>query len=138
MKTTKILISTLLFSVLLSCTKTGPVGPAGTPGTNGNANVISNTYSVAANGWTASTSIYFTQIAIPAITQAVLDKGTVQVFNGDFSNTFWAAMPYSTEDEELTYVIEPGKLTIIISKGTATLPPTPGLEQFKVVIIPGT
>lgn len=91
----------------------GPKGDAGAQGPQGNANVTSTvvTLTSADFAWSSNYSWstgplsyteYFTRyhdIAVPAITQAVLDSGSVEVFftpRKDIPNT-WVPLPFSID-----------------------------------------
>jgi hypothetical protein len=93
-------ILVLLF-FLISCTKQGPIGPAGATGAtgaqgptgpqgpSGNANVTSVTFdsiSVPLNGTYT--------FKIPAITQAIVDSGVVDVYYKFAYTDQWVPLPY--------------------------------------------
>jgi hypothetical protein len=106
-----ILQMTLPFLLLWSCTKQGPIGPQGQ---QGNANVTSVTFtniSVPLNG----TYVF----NIPAITQAILDSGTVSVYysNPAITPEQWFPLPqYFFYNGNLVWLIlynlELGKATL--------------------------
>ena len=75
----------LLF-LLLSCSKQGPAGPAGT---NGNANVKS----VSFTNITVPTNNTYT-FQIPQITQAIVDSGVINVYyKGSQPTDTWYPLP---------------------------------------------
>src|SRR5450631_3219317 len=91
------LITSLAFS---SCKKDGPVGPQGPAGTNGtngidgNANVLgSTTLSVSSANWTATGNEWYDTFTLGTITQAIVDKGAVMVY--EQYNATWVALPYT-------------------------------------------
>lgn len=69
--------------------KKGDTGAAGANGTNGNANVQSFTF--LNQIWINSGSDIY--ISEPAITQAVLDKGAVDVYWRDTGDITWITIP---------------------------------------------
>ena|SRR3990167_1251740 len=132
----KIMLCLLAVAVITapSCKKpekgeTGPAGPAG------NANVKSQTFSTSA--WTLNSSNeYETIISVPAITQEILDKGTVQVFLKE--STTYVQLPVSYADEEWTAWFYLGNVHIIVGDASGATISNPGACTFKVVTIAGT
>ncbi|OJW83628.1 MAG: hypothetical protein BGO69_04845 [Bacteroidetes bacterium 46-16] len=102
-QTITIAIAMMLLSLtFIGCTKkgdTGPAGPAGTNGTNGtngkdgNANVQGGTVTVNFV-WNPSTYYGLANISYNAITQDIVDKGSVLVFMNNGANG-WTSIPYT-------------------------------------------
>ncbi len=133
MKTLKLVTLILLVLTFNACTKTGPAGPAGT---NGSANIQTYLFTTTNTNWSVSNNAQTSTWNSPAITQAVIDKGTVQLFNGN-NTGLWVAMPYSYKNEEYNFVISVGQILITVTNGDGTVPANPGGQQFKEVVIPG-
>lgn len=133
----------------------GPVGPEGQigpKGDDGNANVNSFTFSVASTDWTGGATKADT-VSLPAISQAVVDGGIVQIYQTTTPGTpSWGVLPYSyiivlntgtgNVAAEVTIQAEYGVGEIYLSAinsiganitGSANFP---GDRTFKVVIIP--
>lgn len=136
------MITVIMSLFTFSCKKTpGPAGPAGkdgTNGTNGSANI--QTYTVALSGanWAYDNTekSYTAVISINAITSAVVNKGTIQVFSGDQSG--YIALPYSYQGQEFNYSYETGYVYLVFTLTDGTTPPNPGAMNFKIVVIPGS
>lgn len=147
-KAAVVLLTTIM---TISCSSDGAAGPAGangiagvngtngTNGTNGNANVIgTNTVSVLPSSWTnvggLSTS-WSTTLTASAITQAIVDRGTVSVF---FQlGTQWIALPYSNPQNHYftNYGFSLNTVEINISTQTGYILTSPGSNVFRVVAI---
>jgi len=128
----------------ISCSKDGATGPAGatgaagTNGINGNANVVgSTTVSVPPSNWTnnSNSTSWSTTLTWQAITQAIVDKGSVSVF---FQlGTEWVALPYSNPQNHYftNYGFALGMVEINISTETGYTLTSPGSNIFRVVAI---
>ena len=137
---------------VLSCSSDGAAGPAGTNGTNGatgangtngtngtngNANVIgTNTFSAPPSSWTSSggNTVWATNLIVPQITQAIVDRGIVSVFYQ--SGTGWMALPNSNPQNHYfsNYGFIEGAVGVyMIAESGYTL--TPGTTIFRVVVI---
>ena len=118
---------------------TGPPGPAGPPGPTG------PTGATGATGATGTSDVQSyidrnitvspagTDIAIPAITQSVLDDGLVLVYFGTSQSGPWYPLPYNN-GVGLTIVtssISVGHVVVTSSQSSSG-------SYFKVVVIPGT
>ena len=146
-KTAVVLLTAI---ITISCSKDGATGPAGatgmagtngangTNGTNGNANVIgTNTVSVLPSNWinNGGSTSWSTTLTAPAITQAIVDKGTVSVF---FQlGTEWVALPYSNPQNHYftNYGFSLGMVEINISTEAGYILTSPGTNIFRVVTI---
>lgn len=145
-----IFVSALAITLFFTgCKKgeTGPQGPAGTNGTNGkdgNANVKSNNIFINANEWINKVGYSEVTKLVPEITSDIVNKGTVNVFLEDGSNT-WVALPATIPDTDgfilaFTYYIQAGKLTINVSFNENVTLPAGTIESgnWKIVTIAGS
>lgn len=134
-------ILAFLFLILMatSCVTEGPEGPQGEPGEDGNANVISTTITV--SDWTTwGSGRYYTEVAIPEITQDIIDHGAVVVYMAEWE--YWLALPFSwNPDNNVTlsyyYAIKAGMIDFEISRSDQASD-DPGTKEFKIVIIGGS
>lgn len=153
MKTKTITIITAIFAATLftftGCKKdtvTGPAGAAGAAGaagpagTNGNANVVSATYTLTL--WssifdTGTEYAYEKAVACTAITQDIYDKGAVMAYLYDSNLGGWVALPYSVSFNGLTnawnYVVAVNSITIRITGYDAT--GSPGTVAYNGVVV---
>ena len=144
----------LAMILLVSCTKPevgpiGPIGPAGTNGTNGaagtngtngtngidgNANVIGTT-TVALNSgsWTASGSFFMATLITPAITQAIVDKGAVMVY--EQSASFWRALPYTSGVVSKFFIFTMNSVSIAYQNTDGSQTANPGNQTYRIVAI---
>lgn len=122
-----------------SCAKDGAPGATGPQGAPGNANVSSSTYNVASSDWIydGTNNRYYVSLNVQGITSNVMSNGTVNVFVGNGSGTYWNAMPYSLNDNEYNAQILIGLVYIYYHLGSGGIPPAPtGSATYKVVVIP--
>ncbi len=103
------LLAGLLFS---SCAKDGATGPTGPAGKDGNANVITRSFTVYDSTWTMggysfnpsvnSTTTWFAKVYTvvdSAITSGVVDSGMVLVYFRSYSgDSAWVPLPFSFLD----------------------------------------
>lgn len=146
--TTKIKTMTTVFAgvaltfglAFTSCKKgdTGPAGPAGTNGTNGVANIQTGTVTTNNSTWSLDNSdnSYNATLTYAAITQSVIDKGTVQVFISDGTGSEWLALPFSYGIVQYNYSYKLGQVLLSVTLSSGNAPNNPGGQQFKVVVIP--
>ena len=125
-----ILTSSLIFS---SCTKEGPVGPAGK---DGNANVVSSTLTNVS--WDEDGNTWVINLTYPAITQEIINSGAVLVYIG--GNNSYTQLPFTiySSDEYSTsfnYAVSVGSIQIECSDSDLILPQQPGNVNIKVVVI---
>jgi len=121
-----------------SCKK-GDTGPQGAAGINGSSNVRSYTQTAVNSSWTynSSENSYDVTFAVPAITDAVVNGGTIQVFLGiGTTTTQWAAMPFAYGNSQYNYDYQLGKVNIYVTLANGNTPDNPGGLQFKIVVIP--
>jgi hypothetical protein len=137
----------LVLSLTFTSCKKGDTGPAGTNGTNGTngkdgkdgvANIQTGTVTTNNATWVLDNSdnSYNAVLTYTAITQSVIDRGTIQAFIGDGSSKVWIALPFSYGTVQYNYFYEVGKVTISITLSNGTVPTNPGGQQFKIVVIP--
>lgn len=141
-----LVIATTTFS---GCQK-GDAGPAGangtngTNGTNGVANISVQTVSV--NNWTdlnGNGSLWVATITDSALTLAVNNSGTVQVFFST-NGVAWLAMPFTyvgAANYFMSYWTGPGSITIDWAYNLGSGGSNPNVvysatAQFKIAIIP--
>jgi hypothetical protein len=119
---------------IISCKK-GDVGPAGA---NGVANIQAGTITTNNSAWSFDNTdnSYNAILNYSAITQSVVENGTVQVFIGDGLGTEWAALPFSYSDLQYNYSYKLGQVLVSLTLSTGSVPSNPGGQQFKVVVIP--
>lgn len=154
-----------------ACTKTGATGPKGDTGPQGpigNANVFTDTFSLAnadwawnsAYGYTTGNNAYVTyftryhDVTFSKVTQGMLDTGMVMVFINPYANSTnqWAPMPYTFlnfgSQYYFNFVFEtmPGKVRLhyfYTANGSGTTPTTLGTDvipthRYKIVAVGGT
>lgn len=120
---------------LNGCAKDGATGPAGAPGTNGNANVLgSNSVSVAPSDWTLSGGYYSASFTLPAITQGIVDKGVVMVYE-KLGTSSWQCMPYTLGLNERDFTFTVGSFKIWSQNTDNSTPTNPGAQAYRAVVI---
>lgn len=121
--------------ISLSACEKGDVGPAGA---NGVANIQASTITTNNSAWSFDNTdnSYNAIFNYSAITQSVVDGGTVQVFIGDGIGSEWAALPFSYSDLQYNYSYKLGQVFVSLTLSTGAIPNNPGGQQFKVVVIP--
>ncbi|MBL7933245.1 MAG: hypothetical protein JNL60_15170 [Bacteroidia bacterium] len=126
-------------TLLTNCKKgdTGPAGAAGTNGKDGNANVKSQTSTNLTWTFNSSTLAYETNIAVPAITQDIVDKGAVLVYLQEGNSS--SQLPTSSMYDSATivffnfeYSVGNVKVTFTNSDLDNTLVPQ-STTKFKIV-----
>jgi hypothetical protein len=132
-------------TTLTSCAKEGPEGPAGkdgqdgTNGTNGingqdgNANVKSATYTIAANNWVkVNALISFVDLNVPIVTEPIASTGLVMVYRqvGDV----WVAWPYTTGNERFWFWAKTG-LVRIHAEDIITQTPDEFTDSVRVIAV---
>lgn len=129
--------------MLTSCTKEGAVGPQGATGpqgaagTPGNANVKSSTATI--SSWLSLNNQYYADIAVPAITQDIVNKGAVLVYRlsstGSYSQLPLTIFPGTTYNRTIEAVHSVGSVRIFVYDSDGTLPGAQGTQDFKIVVI---
>lgn len=123
----------------------GDKGETGAQGPAGSANVKSKTFQPATITW-ASTSMYGTNyltasLAIPQITQDIVNNGVVLVYGGFFfGSDSWTALPISYLEANVTnhysFGIKLGSVTLRCHQSNNITPGTPSIP-FRILIISG-
>lgn len=147
MKKSILFLAVAIMTAFASCIKEGPEGPAGRDGingingingTNGNANVVSSSVNVTAANWTVSSNTYKVSITYPAITNDIINKGAVLVYQQFDANSYQLPRtwyPASTYSRTMDYSVYLGGLSVFVSDSDLTLPTNPGAQTFKIVVI---
>lgn len=130
-------IRTLLLSVIIiiftSCQKEGPPGK---DGKDGNANVVSTSFT--SSSWTYSEPSWVISINWLSITPDIINGGAVLVYLKDGNDykqlplTFYSTPEYSTTIEVTTRV---SGLSLYWTDSDLIQPLNPGLQTFKIVLI---
>lgn len=115
--------------------KEGPMGPQGTAGTNGNANVIGTiSISTNSNNWTPiSTWGFSTEFNLGTITQSVIDKGVVMVY--EQSGSSWIALPYTYGILSRAFTFSLGEIKIYVQNTDLSTATNPGVVTYRFVVI---
>src|SRR5258708_5762734 len=119
---TSIVAAALLFT---GCKK-GDTGPAGASGANGNANVQVTEITIQPSDWGAVIPNYqYTKsFSVPAITQSVIDKGTVELQGASGSIT----------DPNISFSYSIGQVQVLDNTNNSAPSTT---DYFKIVVIAG-
>ncbi len=127
-------------SLLTGCKgDTGPAGPAGNdgndgaPGLNGNANVI-GTNTVAVTGWAISGTSWLATVAVPDITQNVVNTGLVEVYV-QYGST-WFCLPDIIGINATTFGFSVGTVNLQNSNSDNSTPAVAPNITVRVVVIP--
>ena len=116
---------------------TGPQGPAGTNGKDGNANVHTQIFTV--NNWYYDAPSYGVDIVDTQITQDIADYGVVMVYVSNGGGG-WTALPFTdypsaTYSSTYVFVHYFQGVTVWKTDSDLTQPLFPGSFTFKVVTI---
>jgi hypothetical protein len=147
MKTTvaKIAVAAItVLTLLFSACKKGDTGPAGPAGPAGTVSVTTTTYTVST--WTNS-SIWYTDLNVPALTSSVQATGAVEVFLSVNNGTTWTALPYtyvgSTVDYFMGFATNANQVEIQwtyngVGSGSSPNSVLGATCQFKIVVVPSS
>jgi len=125
----------------------GNDGQDGSDGQNGSANVQSNNQTVLITDWTPGLVLRDT-LAVPALSQAVVDSGMVLIYLRSTTNATWDLMPFSFvaflagQPATLTFQAgyNVGEVYLSASNSlNANITPNavfPGDRDFKIVVVP--
>lgn len=109
-------------------------GTNGVNGTDGNANVIgSNTVTIYSSDWSNSSGVYSANITLGAITQSIIDKGTVLVYRKYGSE--WVLLPITKGVNLTAYSFGLGYISLVNYNTDFSSNNNPGAVTFRVVII---
>lgn len=146
--TISLVLTILISSGFVSCKKStvgptgaqGATGQQGLTGAQGNANVKAITFSTGCN-WKIDSvgKTYSYRFHVADITTSVIEQGLVTLLQSDdqgSNGNEWRAMPFSLKTYDYNYKVELSTVEIFISSTNGTMPPNPGSQKFKVVIIP--
>jgi hypothetical protein len=121
---------TIVASVLISCKKgdTGPQGP------DGNANVYGS-YNITLNSgdWVSFGTYYYADITVPNISQAIVDRGVVMVY--EQAIPVWNALPYTWGNLSISYDFGLNIVHIFYENTDGTQTQIPGTRTFRIVCI---
>jgi len=135
MKTKLFLFASI--AVFLTACK-GEKGDTGPPGAQSNANVQSFTVTVESSSWIQEPPVWKSNIDVSAITQSIIDHGTVSVFIS-YDGSRWWALPSSSVGAEFNYYFFIHNVEIIYSLSNGNTPNLPPpTSQFKIVTITGS
>ena len=115
------------------CKKTGPQGPAGKNGVDGNANVI-GTDAFTVQNWTQSGNQWTATFNDADITPSIVDHGIVQIFKSYGTND-WTNLPDVNGQISTVFDFFDGGFEIYVQSADGTLPAYPGNQIFRTVII---
>ncbi len=145
MKLTSKIIAVLLLSTLFiaGCKKTtgpkGDTGATGPAGPSGTSSMQVMTFTTATGDWTLYNWPYNYQeavLSVSGITSSVVTSGDVRVYMMDASSTSWIGMPYSFVTNQYSYKYKSGQVILNLTLSNAGTPANPGVQQFKVVVMP--
>jgi len=130
MKKSILIVFTLIIVIITfnGCRKgdTGPQGPTG------NANVI-GTNTVTVSTWIASGHAWTATLNVNAITQDIVNYGSVQVFV-QYGNEWWA-LPDINGVNSTLFGFSEGTVSLLNSNSDDSQASYPGTQIFRVVII---
>lgn len=130
MKAVYLMLMVTVTTIFSSCEKEGPTGK------DGNANVVSKTFS--SSSWREVNNRWLIDLEFPAITQEIMNTGAVLVYlkiNDEYAQlplTFYPSELYSTTIRIAKSI---GVITVIWSDSDLLISQNPGRQTFKVVVI---
>lgn len=130
----------VLSTVIFSCKKTGPQGPAGTTGAQGpagNANVISTVYMDTLTGWTLNSSGIYESgyVSVPALDSTVFVSGAVLSYMSTGSSVFYP-LNFSNGTISVDAEYGLGYCRFYFFRNDLSTPPDPTGLMVRVVVIP--
>ncbi len=131
------------------CTRDGAVGPQGARGPqgpqgyDGNANVIGEApFTVSSNMWTYTNNVagntgnaYVVSFNDANVTSAVANNGLVIIYIA-YSDGTWKNLPDIFAGTSFSYNFSAGGFDIYFTNIDGSVPPSPGSQVFRVVVIP--
>lgn len=136
------LVLIVLFTLLTACKKEeiqGPKGEPGTPGGGGNANITSgDVFTIGSANWlpNADSSAWQVVISSSLITQSVVDKGVVKVFQQKGSS--WWELPYTEGDLFTQFGFQTGSVTLTFMDIHGGLPTKPATTNYRISVFLGS
>lgn len=130
----KMLVWVAVAALSTNCSKEGPAGPAGP---TGNANVIgTNVVNIDATYWypNSTSTLWTAQLNTSGITQAIIDKGSVQLFF-NINGSEWSSIPITVSNYSLSYSFGLGYLKVYAQKTDLSTLSNPGNASFRIVVI---
>lgn len=123
------------------CTKTGPPGPQGPAGYDGNANVIGtnpftvSNWSYTSNAWGGNELAYYAEFSQTDVTNAVANFGMVMIYI-QYADGSWKGLPDIVSGTSFSFNIVPGGFDLFYTRVDGLAPSHPGTQIFRTVIIP--
>ena len=126
----------VMIAVFTSCKKTeikGEKGDTGAPGAAATTLITSKQFTV--TSWHQEGKCWKSNITFPAITQGVLDSGTVSV--DQLEGYHWEPLPRTVNDFVTSYEYSHESLTIVVRSvsGTLNFQMSSGSWVYKAVVI---
>lgn len=128
------LIATIIGLLLFSCNKQGPAGPTGATGATGPSGsskvqtfIFRNVSFSAVYCSGCSPILYKSDISVSAITQGIVDSGTVQIAVATPGSNVWEELPLNIGGNIYSYYYITGDASIIS--------PATGGQDVKITIV---
>jgi hypothetical protein len=120
----------ILATVLFSCIK----GDQGADGNDGNANVFgTNDITVNGGDWVADGTFFRADLTSPDITQAIVDKGIVMVY--EKAGSYWNALPYTWGITSVSFDFGLNSVGVYYESNDGNQTANPGTRIFRIVSI---
>jgi hypothetical protein len=133
-------LTLLVLSIFCSACKKkeiqGPKGDPGTTGGGGNANIsTSEIFTIASSQWgaNADSSGWQHTISSSLITQNIVDKGAVKVF--ELRGTSWWELPLTNGDLFTQFGFQAGSVTLLFADIHGGLPAKPATTSYRIVVL---
>jgi hypothetical protein len=125
-----LIIITIIAAILTSCKKDddGTQGPVGNADVYGSYNITLNS-----GDWVSSGAYYYADISFPYITQAIVDRGAVMVY--EQASPIWNALPYTWGNLSISYDFGLNIVHIYYANTDGTQTAIPGTRTFRIVCI---
>lgn len=136
------LVLVVLSSAFTACKKEeiqGPKGDPGTPGGGGNASITSgDVFTIGSANWlpNADSSAWQVVISSTLITQAIVDKGVVKVFQQ--KGSAWWELPYTEGDLFTQFGFQTGSVTLTFMDIHGGLPTKPATTNYRISVFLGS
>ena len=132
------LVLIVLSTLFTACKKEeiqGPKGEPGTPGGGGNASISSgDVFTIGSANWlpNADSSAWQVVISSTLITQSIVDKGVVKVFQQKGSS--WWELPYTEGDLFTQFGFQTGSVTLTFMDIHGGLPTKPATTNYRISV----